>query len=148
LNNLAQVKILSVKFTEKKIRSEKLGIYGKVDVVFDCMYFPDIENFPEKSIRKDVIADLKTGQYTKKNNHQIMYYMMAHFEEELDDQLGIVIYSKSPAGQKGFTFDLVFSFKHYFLQLLIHRNRIDAGNPRSIITSQYFFNLKIPFNFE
>ena len=133
LNTLAQIQILSVKCTEKKIKSEKLGIYGKVDIIFDCIYYPDIENFPEKSIRKDVIADLKTGQFTKKNNHQIMYYMMAYFEEQLDDQLGIVIYSKSPAGEKGFTFDLVFSFKHYFLQLVMHRNRIEAGNPRPVM---------------
>jgi hypothetical protein len=130
LDTLAQIKILSVKYTEKSIKSEKIGMKGKVDILFDCLYYPDIDKFPEKSIRKDIIADLKTGQYTKKNNHQIMYYMMSYFEEDVDDELGIVIYSKSPSGQKGFTFDFVFSFKHYFLQLLIHRNKIDAGNPR------------------
>lgn len=127
---LAQIKILGVKATEKSVKSGALGLQGKVDALLDCLYFPDLERFPEAARRCDVIADLKTGRYTKKNNHQIMYYMMAHFEGRLDEQLGVVVYSKSPDGQPGFTFDFVFPYKHYFLQLLLHRNRNRAETER------------------
>lgn len=124
MNTLGQIQILGIKHTEIYIKSEELGIQGKVDIVFDCLFQPDLNRFPEEVHRRDVIADLKTGQFTKKNNHQIMLYMMGYFPRDLADQLGMVIYSKSPSGEKGFTIDFVFPYKLYFLKLLIHKNKI------------------------
>lgn len=140
MNTVGQIKILGVKYTEKFIKSMRLGVQGKVDIVFDCLYQPDIRRSPDVVLRRDVIADLKTGQYTKKNNHQIMYYMMAYFEDDLDEQVGFVIYSKSPRGERGFALDFVFPYKNYFLNLIVHKNhfsRVSSGTLPTRFQARY-----------
>jgi hypothetical protein len=140
LGKVAELHINSVEKTEFSIRNEALGIRGKVDVLFRCEYTPDVQNFPEEVYKRLVIADLKTGEFTKKNNHQILYYMMGYFGEDLDDQLGIVLYSKSQNNNKGFSLDFVFPYKQYFKTLIIHRNMFAAKNyePSQSLSSQHF----------
>lgn len=124
--NLSKLIIHKVRFTEKYVKSETLGVKGKIDVIFESSYFPDVQKNPKKFSTFDLIGDLKTGEYTKKNNHQIMYYMMAYFGDNLTGKIGIVIYSKSLKGEAGLTLDLVFPFAEYFQNLVRHRNALAA----------------------
>ena len=135
LGTLAELKIRNVEHTELAVKSQIFGLKGKIDVIFRCWFYPDVVRNPERRVEKMVIADLMTGEFTKKNNHQILYYMMTYFEEDIDGQIGMVMYSKSKTDSKGFTLDFVYPYKQYFTKLLVHRNLFAIRNT-SVSSSQ------------